>query len=473
MVPREGRVVGQALARRGEGGNKRKREEETVGDEKKSKREEENSGSCKRRRPEVTIEEMTAAVAIDYLNIHTPELAREVEQKLKVSKVALGEMAKTFRKGLEVLKEERVIVLEELEKAVGRGEEEVIVIADVAEEDKDEVMVIEDVANEEMDDVMVIADVAEEEKDGVMVIEDVAKEEKDEVIVLGEVIKKGTGEEETLENVDEEDEVLVLKEVTMERTDDVEKLDKLVVEAESDGIPKELVKEGRGEVVVIESAVEETREVGGEHRRETVMLNDDLTAALAMKYMMKVAPELVKELQEKQKVPEVAATLEEVVKAYKPRKRRTVNQKKEAGEKGVKSGFKRRNFTPEEDAVIKEAIADGEINFAKIARQVNRTVPSIHNRVRWLKRTGGVKLGTKQYTLTEDLIILETLVLPRMKKTKLSKIVLFNNNQDIKELTEQLNRGRVDMIIQRWKKILQPILLQHYSGTLNLCVEGR
>jgi len=430
----------------------------------------------------VTIEELTAAVAIDYLNIYTPELARQVEQKLKVSKVALDEMVKTFRKGLEEeSKEERegLIVLEKDEEAVGKGEEEVIVIADVAEEEKDEVMVIEDVANEEMDDVMVIADVAEEEKDGVMVIEDVAKEEKDEVIVLGEVIKKGRGEEETLENVDEEDEVVVLEEVTMERTDDVEKLDKLVLEEESDGILKEMVKEGREEVMVIERAAKETREVVGEDGRETVMPNDDLTAALVMKYMKKVAPELLKELQEKQEVPEVAATLEEVVKVYKPRKKRTVKLKKLAEkEVGVKSSGVRRNFTPEEDAVIKKAMDDGDINLAHgrgclvmVGRQLNRTTASLHNRVLWLKRTGGVKLENKRFTLTEDLIILEALVLPRMKKSKLSKIVLFNNDQDIKDVTDQLDRGRADIIIERWRTVLQPILLQHYSGTLNLVVE--
>ena len=54
-MPGEGRLLGQARARRGEGDNRRKQEEE-------------NWGSCKRRRPERTVEELTAAVAIDSLN---------------------------------------------------------------------------------------------------------------------------------------------------------------------------------------------------------------------------------------------------------------------------------------------------------------------------------------------------------------------------------------------------------------------
>ena len=127
--------------------------------------------------------------------------------------------------------------------------------------------------------------------------------------------KKVRGEEEGLENMDEEDEVVVLKEVTMGRIEDVEKLDELVAGGESDGIHEEKVQEGREEVVVVERAVKEMREVVEEGGGETVMSNDELTAALVMKYMKKVTPELVKELQEKQEVPEVAASLEQVVKA--------------------------------------------------------------------------------------------------------------------------------------------------------------
>ena len=104
------------------------------------------------------------------------------------------------------------------------------------------------------------------------------------------------GEEEGLENMDEEDEVVVLKEVTMGRTEDVEKLDELVVGGESDGIHEEKVQEGREEVVVVERAVKEMREVVEEGGGETVMSNDELTAALVMKYMKKVTPGLVKEL---------------------------------------------------------------------------------------------------------------------------------------------------------------------------------
>ena len=76
MVPREGRVewrpLGQARVRREVGGSwgvekKRMQGAETLGDGKKRKREEENWGSCKKR-PDGSIEELTAAVAIDYLN---------------------------------------------------------------------------------------------------------------------------------------------------------------------------------------------------------------------------------------------------------------------------------------------------------------------------------------------------------------------------------------------------------------------
>ena len=191
--------------------------------------------------------------------------------------------------------------------------------------------------------------------------------------------------------------------------------------------------------------------------------------------MVKVAPEIEKELLEKVEVTEVAATLEEVVKVYQPRKRSTVKQKKtpekETEDKGVKNnkrGYKRKNFTPEMDSVIKAAMADGDINCCLVAKQLNRSQSSISNRVKLLKMTGGARREVRRFTLTEDIVILESLVLQRVNKEKLYNIVL--HYQSIKEVAEELGRIPEDLTL-RWSRFLQPTLLQHYTGTLNLRVE--
>ena len=64
--------------------------------------------------------------------------------------------------------------------------------------------------------------------------------------------------------------------------------------------------------------------------------------------------------------------------------------------------------------------------------------------------------------------MLEILIVPRLGK--LSDVFLRMGDPDVCELSQQWNRGSTS-IMNHWMNTLQPMLLQHYSGTLNLRVE--
>lgn len=73
-----------------------------------------------------------------------------------------------------------------------------------------------------------------------------------------------------------------------------------------------------------------------------------------------------------------------------------------------------------------------------------------------------------RFTLVEDILVLERLVIPRVRNEKLSNIVLIR--QHCTDLTRHLDKSPTAIML-RWISVLQPWLLQHYSGTLNLRVE--
>ena len=201
-----------------------------------------------------------------------------------------------------------------------------------------------------------------------------------------------------------------------------------------------------------------------------------MTRSLVVKYLQGVAPGLARELRGRVRLVETEVALEEVVAGYRRQgiKLRIENQKPVGEKKKIskgenkKVGFKLRRFMAEEDDVIMAAISQGEIDSKEIAKQLNRSLKSVIERVQILKRTGGKKVKSSRFTLPEDLLILETLILPRLRDEKLSAITL--TNQNVRELASKFNRSR-NVVVKRWVSTLQPTLLQHYSGTLNLRVE--
>ena len=147
---------------------------------------------------------------------------------------------------------------------------------------------------------------------------------------------------------------------------------------------------------------------------------------------------------------------------------------KTSGKKKItnkKAGVTLKRFTPQEDDTLKIAIKDageGNIdNLIDLAKRLNRPVRSVTTRIDALKRNGGIH-KKMHFTLIEDVMVLEHLVIPRVGKEKLSEIVLRKHHYA--DLNMHLNKSSHG-VLRRWANVLQPWLLQHYSGTLNLRVE--
>ena len=134
-----------------------------------------------------------------------------------------------------------------------------------------------------------------------------------------------------------------------------------------------------------------------------------------------------------------------------------------------------KQFTPKEDEVINIALkkadeCDQNVNFCNIAKQLQRGTNTVRKRAELLKRTGG-KRTMNNYTLIEDQIIIETLVIPRLSKEKLPQILMVGPHYtESAGLSKKLRKSQ-NGTTKRWEITLHPWLLQHYSGTLNMRVE--
>lgn len=165
----------------------------------------------------------------------------------------------------------------------------------------------------------------------------------------------------------------------------------------------------------------------GEEAAE-VESSDELTMAVVINYVKTIAPKLaatmeMQKLEKKYKVPVTFVTLQDVVEAFEQKKQEVklekedVNSKKEtittdAGsevskkekrraaeknkrEESRKAAVKARRFTPEDDKLLKAAMADGKMDYKMMAGKLKRTHGSVFCRMRILKRSIGVKNKSK------------------------------------------------------------------------------
>ena len=137
-----------------------------------------------------------------------------------------------------------------------------------------------------------------------------------------------------------------------------------------------------------------------------------------------------------------------------------------------KVGWTNNIYTSHEDEGILAAINEAEdrgqvVNYTALAVKLNRKHGSVHRRVMTLKGNGGVKEKRRFFTLVQDQVVLETLIIPRLRSKKLHNVILKMNDSDVSKLSKQWNKTPV-AIMNHWMNSLQPMLLQHYSGTLNL-----
>ena len=109
----------------------------------------------------------------------------------------------------------------------------------------------------------------------------------------------------------------------------------------------------------------------------------------------------------------------------------------------------------------------GPADIRALAQKLDREYTTIQARIKSLQINNGI-YKRKRFSFTVDSIILETLILPRLKKEKLTEILL--SNCHFEKLAVEFHR-KLHSVRHRWEGKIQPTLLQYYAGTLNMQVE--
>ena len=195
-------------------------------------------------------------------------------------------------------------------------------------------------------------------------------------------------------------------------------------------------------------------------------------------HIKEVSPNLAAELLASHKLPQSSVKLQEVVDFYYMKNSNqikiTVKKNPDVKKMNVQVGCRRIRFTPQEDEIIRSAMNEAEasdqtVDLNALGRKIKRSSKCVYNRIAKLCRIQPL-IKNNPFSLVEDQCILETLVVPRLASEKLSEVYFRQNDSDVCDLSKQWNRGTTS-VRNRWLNILQPMLLQHYSGTLNLRVE--
>jgi len=194
-------------------------------------------------------------------------------------------------------------------------------------------------------------------------------------------------------------------------------------------------------------------QMGGQLKNMTITVTESGKLARKLKEVG-----VIKSLKETTQKTKSKSKVKAIVKEFEDGKSR--NQKRRAG-------TVKKKFTPEEDAILLNAMGryGDKIKFVKLGRKMNRTYRSVTNRIDKLK-SGSQK--RRYYTLAEDICILDA-VLKHVEENQSVEIEMLNlpNPSEWKIIAALL--GRFERAVRtRWVNSLQPWILQHYSGTLNL-----
>jgi len=151
--------------------------------------------------------------------------------------------------------------------------------------------------------------------------------------------------------------------------------------------------------------------------------------------------------------------------------RQTTQKIKKNGKQRKISNLKmhvKQQYTEEEDNKILNAMeTDGDkLKINDLADQLGRPVGSVYARVKKLKKGESSRNQKRLFSLEEDLLIMDS-VLPALGKNLLKDLVLPFTGDLIQKLSTDLKRVK-NPIYQRWRDVLQPWILQYYTGTLNL-----
>merc|ERR1719153_1826847 len=129
---------------------------------------------------------------------------------------------------------------------------------------------------------------------------------------------------------------------------------------------------------------------------------------------------------------------------------------------------KKQFFTPKEDSIILHTIKEmgDDLNLKELADELGRDPRAVKKRIKKLK-SGEIVQRPQHFSLTEDEAILER-VLPGLQKSKLCDLVL-HTDESLENLATALGRpNKGHSLARRWAYYLQPWIMQHYAGTLDL-----
>merc|ERR1719318_2322783 len=131
----------------------------------------------------------------------------------------------------------------------------------------------------------------------------------------------------------------------------------------------------------------------------------------------------------------------------------------------IRKSTSRKRFSPEEEQVLLNAIeAGGKINIRQLAEDLQRTYKSMEMEVMRLKNGKEQRKKRRRFTLPEDKIILDA-VLINLGEESLEDVNLTRNEWiEVGKLIGKANNSARG----RWTFNLRPWILQHFAGTLNL-----
>ena len=133
------------------------------------------------------------------------------------------------------------------------------------------------------------------------------------------------------------------------------------------------------------------------------------------------------------------------------------------------AGLHKGKYTAEENERIRNALENNE-DYKKVAKELHRDPRIVFNKILLLKSNPKWEQGqkTREFSLAEDFLILET-VIPNLKSQKLSSTGFLSQSTAMGLATE-LQRYYISVKLH-WEQSLQPMLLQHLTGTTGFRVE--
>ena len=126
---------------------------------------------------------------------------------------------------------------------------------------------------------------------------------------------------------------------------------------------------------------------------------------------------------------------------------------------------KQNSFSPEEDAVILEAIKNDNIVLCEIAKKMGRDPGSVRTRVNKLNSTGTSRRRYKTFQINEDCKLIDTALKHLAQCGSLEATTILDS--ELETLAASLNRT-AKSTKNRWELKLKVWLLRYYKKTSNL-----